>query len=92
MGMRMENNPSVMACFMAGIAAHNRRKTVCAGTANWADGEEGFFLTVSGEEVAVHHPRFGYVVAKQVAGRHARKIRNQFVKIVDGHLTWAWDR
>ena len=85
-------NAQVLQGFLAGEACDNRRKTVVACKGEWVGSRiAGFFLVVNGEQIAGHDVRFGYVIAGSVDGRHARKIRDQLVAMIDGKLRWAWD-
>lgn len=85
-------NEQVLLDFLAGVTRENRRKTVCSRAGNWEGTEvSSIFLTVNGEDVAAHHDLMGYVVAKKVAGRHARKVRDNLLTILAHGFRWAWD-
>jgi hypothetical protein len=83
-------NGSVMIDFLAGIDRKNKRGTVQSVSDAFADGTPTHVLRVGNEDVAAHHVRMGFVVVKAVEGRNARKVRDQLVTTIDGHLRWSW--
>lgn len=83
-------NASVMVDFLAAIDRKNKRGTVQSVRDAFADGTPTHVLRVGEEDVAAHHIRMGYVVVAAVEGRNARKVRDQLVKMIDGHLRWGW--